>query len=191
MDSFNRTMMIILSIAIVAAGVIVLLVIFGADSVLSMFPQGWMHDYVSRLTDLSGTPRTLAIGYTIVAVAAGLLLLLFELATMRRPERTLRVASDERGSMAIDERSVKQLVDAVSREVHGVRDTRSDIKERSGALRITVWPIVALGINVPNATNEIQGRVKEAVETLIGVPVSDVVVKAKYQQTRERGLAPQ
>lgn len=191
MDSFNRIVMVLLAIAVIAAGVIVLLVVFGADAVTNMFPQGWMSDYVSRLTTLTGTPRNLTIGYTILAIVGGLLLLLFETATLRRPEPTLRVVSDEHGSVAIDSRSVRELVDTVAREVHGVRDTHSSIRERDGALRITVRPTMALGINVPEATNQVQGRVREAVESLVGVPVSEVLVKAKYQTTRERRLAPQ
>ncbi len=181
-DVYNRLLVIILKLALLGAAILTLVFLLGVKP--TFLPGAWLQDYASRLNDLSGGQRGIAIAASIAAILVAFFGLILEMPRRRR-DRALIVESADRGSVAVSPRSVRMLVDTVAREVEGVRDVESDVRDYSGGVSITVRPTMVMGTRVPQAAREIQARAKEAVERIAGLPVSEVRVVTNYQQARD------
>jgi uncharacterized alkaline shock family protein YloU len=180
-DVYNRLLVIILKLALLGAAILTLVFLLGVKP--TFLPGAWLQDYASRLNDLSAGQRGIAIAASIAAILVAFFGLILELP--RRRERALTVEAADRGSVAVSPKSIRMLVDTVTREVEGVRDVESDVRDYSGGVSITVRPTMVMGTPVPQAAREIQARAKEAVERMAGLPVSEVRVVTHYHPSRD------
>lgn len=189
MNVINRMLAMLAEALLAFAAVIALLALFGVNDG-RVLPGGWFGGYLSALDGLSGLPFVLAVVFSILTILVFLALLILE---FPRPQRrnVLLVRSDDSGYLTVEPESVQHLVETIGQEIQGVRQIHCALGDRSGGLVITCWPTVSLGADIPSIASELQNKVKGTVEKVVGVPVRDVSVKARYEAARERRLVPQ
>jgi hypothetical protein len=191
MNAVNRITAAILEILLIFSAIIVLVVASGVagDRVL---PYGWFGQYLIVLNDLGSGALAATVLLCILTILVCLGLLFLQLSRVPRA-RPFLVRSDEDGDVMIEPSSVRLISETVGAEIHGVRQIRCIVRQRrgSGGLLIVCHPMVALGSNVPKLSRDMQNKVKETVESIVGLPVSEVSVAAKYEATRDRRLTPE
>jgi hypothetical protein len=180
MNSFNRIVMLIIALLLIAIPVLILLVAFG---VLSVEVINAYINYRSALralgnlsiSDFTGSVRiVLAIVALLVALIA-LLLLLRELTFGRRVARSV-VMDDTPGSeTVITASAVRALAEGAAREV-GAESPSASLTSKDGSY------LISCNIQVPPSGNytELATRTRENIRRVLGddqgVPVEDVQV---------------
>jgi hypothetical protein len=179
MNVFNRTVMLIIALLLIAVPVIVLLVAFGVLSgeVVNAY-TGYRSglDALGNLSisDFTGSVRTvLAIVGLLVALIA-LLLLLRELTFGRRVARSTLMDDTPGRETVITASAVKALTEAAAREVGAESPSTSLTSEDSSYL-------VSCNIQTPPSGNytELATRTRENIWRVLGdhgVPVKDVQI---------------
>jgi len=168
--------------------VITLLVAFKAVSP-DILPIPWFETPLNNAAASSGVLWALNIVVAAI-VGLGMVFLLFlelfpELIPMRKREALL-LSSSKEGTVTIDEKSVRLLAERAGIANRNVRALWCRLKENQGSLVITCYASVFLESNVPEVSAELRERIKETVEQLTGLSVTQVDVRAKYE-AGERG----
>lgn len=185
MHIFNRVVVVIVGLVILAAAVITLLVATGA-SAPDIVP--WFESQLQRVADATGGGAAAIIAVSVIIALGMVALVFFELRPLRRPVPLL-ISSTEQGIATIDKESVCVLAERTAATVTNVHDVKCSVGERAGGLRISCLASVALGSNIPEVSAELQSKIKEAVERLTGLPVAQVDVKTKYEPLEAKRLA--
>ena len=183
----NRVIAAITEMVLIFGAAVVLVATFGVPG-YRVLPYGWFGGYLSVLDGLSGFRTALVITFSVATIVVSLVLLVLQRPRVRR-QRPYLVTEDEAGLVTIEPASIRLLCENVGAEVRGVRELRCSIRRRPGGLVITCLPVVTLGADVPRIAEEMQGKVKESVESLVGLAVHQVRVAARYERARERTLA--
>jgi hypothetical protein len=179
MNAFNRIVMLIIALLLIAVPVLLLLVAFGviSEDVIDAY-TGYRSAVESlgdlSLSDITGTVRiVIAISGLLVALIA-LLLLLRELTFGRRVARSTLMDDTPGKETVITASAVKALADGAAREVGAESPSVSlTSKDRNY--------LISLGIRMPPSGNytELATRTRENVRRVLGeqgVPVEDVEV---------------
>lgn len=179
MNAFNRIVMLIIALLLIAVPVLLLLVAFGviSEDVIDAY-TGYRSAVESlgnlSLSDITGTVRiVIAISGPLVALIA-LLLLLRELTFGRRVARSTLMDDTPGKETVITASAVKALADGAAREV-GAESPSVSLTSRDRNY------LISLGIRMPPSGNytELATRTRENVRRVLGeqgVPVEDVEV---------------
>ena len=184
---FNRVVVVIAAVAILAGAVITVLVAAGL-STPDVLPHGWFESQLQRVADATGGSAAGIIAVSVVIALVMLIILLFELIPLRKPV-TLLISSSEKGVTTIDVESLCVLTEKTGVTIHSVHDVNSSIRESAGGLLISCRALVALGTNIPEVGAELRSNITEAVERLTGLPVAQVDIKIKYKPVEAKRLA--
>jgi len=187
MNTFNRVFTIVIALIILMGAVIVLLVTFRAVPP-NFLPYSWWSGQLEGLTQIKGGDLAIAIGVGIVVAVGMIVLLIFE-ALPRGGGRPLLIRSDEEGAVTIHPESICLLANNVGLMIHNVRHIDNNIASVGEGLVIKNKSVIALGANVPQVGAELQSRIKEAIEESTSLPVSRVIVNARYEPVKGQGLA--
>jgi hypothetical protein len=179
MNAFNRIVMLIIALLLIAVPVLLLLVAFGviSEDVIDAY-TGYRSAVESlgdlSLSDITGTVRiVIAISGLLVALIA-LLLLLRELTFGRRVARSTLMDDTPGKETVITASAVKALADGAAREVGAESPSVSlTSKDRNY--------LISAGIRVPPSGNytELASHTRENIRKVLGeqgVPVEDVEV---------------
>jgi hypothetical protein len=180
METFNRVATIIFALIILAGAIIVLLAVFDVV-ILDFFPG-------EGIANAQGGDLAIAIGVSIVLVLGMIAVLVFE-ALPRRGGLPLLIGSDEKGWVTIEPESVRLLANNVGLTIRSVRHIDHNVADVPGGLIIKSNAVVALGTNIPQIGADLQSRIKEAIEESTGLPVSEVIVNARYESVKAKSLA--
>ena len=179
MNAFNRIVMLIIALLLIAVPVLLLLVAFGvvSEDLIDAY-TGYRSAIESlgnlSLSDITGTVRiVIAIVGLLVALIA-LLLLLRELTFGRRVARSTVMDTTPGKETVITAGAVRALAEGAAREV-GAESPSVSLTSRDGRY------LVSVGTRVPPSGNytELATRTRENVRRLLGeqsVPVEDVEV---------------
>lgn len=193
MNGFNRTVMLLLSLLLIAVPVFLLLVGYGvipADLVnaytgyrswVPAIGEVFAQDLDARLRAIVGTAGLL------LAILS-LILLLRELTFGRPVAKKAIVDQTPRRETAVSPKAIKSLAGGAVREA-GAVPTDCSLSSKKGAY------IVSCGILVPDSENfaELAGRVKESVRRILesqNIPLREVEVIIEGT-TSEREIAPE
>ena len=83
--------------------------------------------------------------------------------------------------MTITRSGVRQIVDRAAGQVAGVTEVRSRLEESAGGLSVHCRVAVDPAASISTLTQELQERVKAAVEHAIGLTVSEVGVDTQVE----------
>ena len=184
---FNRVVVVII-IMLILAGAVITLLVATEVSTPEVLPYGLFESQLQRVADATGGSAAAIIAVSAI-IALGMIALLFvEVIPVRKPALLL-ISSTEQGIATIDKDSVRVLAEKTVATLHYVRDIRCSIGQRTGGLLISCRASVALGTNIPEASAELQNKIKEAVEQFTGLRVLEVDVKAKYEKAEAKRLA--
>ena len=184
MTAFNRIVVMVVALVLLAGSIITLLV---ATEATSPDSYGWFDFILQKAADTSGGELAAVIAVAVVIALIAMAVLLIEIALPRQPAPLLISSSDE-GITTINQDSVCILAEKTAAAVQNVRDVSCSISEKAGGLVISCQARVSLASNVPELCAELQSKIKEAVEMLTGLPVAQVDVKTKYESADARRL---
>jgi uncharacterized alkaline shock family protein YloU len=178
MNIFNRIVVVVLFFAFIAAAVISIMILVGYKLTI---PGSIFSQQVTFLQSLSGLTRVAAIAVAVAFILFIAYLIWLEF-TVGRPEKTLLVSSNDQGVILVNKDTVEKFAEKVSRqESTSVKDVRCHVKQKREGILIDCLPTLRLGTNMNSVSPRIQTRVKEAVQNLLGLPVLDVRVRARYE----------
>ncbi|MDY7018569.1 MAG: alkaline shock response membrane anchor protein AmaP [Chloroflexota bacterium] len=185
MAIFNRVVVVIVGLTILAGAIVVLLVATGVGTA-DVLLYGWFEPQLNHV--LGSIEISIAIS---IAVILGMIaMLVFEFRPLQKPPPLL-ISSTEEGIVIIDADSICMLAESTAAVIHSVRDVRCRVRESTGGLVISCRALVILGSNVVEIGAEIQRKIKEAIERLIELPVVQVNVKVRYESIEARRLLVQ
>lgn len=187
MSVFNRAVVVIIAAVILAGAVITLLVAAGV-STPDVLPYGWFESQLQRVADATGG-SVAGITAVSVAIALGMIaLLFFEFIPLRRPVLLL-ISSTEKGVITIDVESVCVLAQKTAATVRSVRGVNCNVRESAEGLVISCRASVALGSNIVEVGADVRSNIKEAIEQLTGLPVAQVDIEIKHEAVQAKRLA--
>jgi hypothetical protein len=181
MDIVNRIVMLILSIAALAFGVIGLLLLGGVLTPEQVSPGGVLFDQWSFFARLSAADATIAAIVCTVIGLLGLLFLILELLPGRRePERYL-VKSDGLGQVTVTRKSLNDLVKHEAVEVNGVREVQPDVQDTPRGLRVVTRASLYPEADAATTGQALQERIQQAIQRHVGLQVAEVQVATQLE----------
>jgi uncharacterized alkaline shock family protein YloU len=187
MSIFNRVLVIIVALVILAGAVITLLVAAGV-SPPDVLPYGWFEPQLQGIADATGGTAAAIIALTVVIALGMIALLFFEFAPSGKPA-SLLISSAENGVVTIDVESVCMLAEHTATSTRGVRRVKCRVRESAGGLLISCRASLALGTNIVEMGADLRSKIKEVVEQLTGLPVAQVDIRTKYESREAKPLA--
>ena len=184
MTAFNRIVVVLVVLVLLAGSIITLLV---ATEATSPDSYGWFDFILQKAADTSGGDLAAVIAVAVVIALISIIVLLIELALPRQPAPLL-ISSSEEGITTINQESVCILAEKTAADVQNVRDVHCSVGEKVGGLVISCQARVSMASNVPEVCAELQGKVKDTVEKLTGLPVAQINVQTKYESAGAKRL---
>ena len=184
MDALNRGLAVLLMLAIIAAGVVTVLI--AAEAVApDDLPEGALQPQAQDLVEASGGVTAIVITISVVAALLMLILLRYELLPSRR-ERRLVISSGEAGEATITQDSVAALAEHLDPGIREVKDIRCRVIVENTGVAIKSKAIVTMGANLPELCPEIQADITRRVEEYTGLRVVDVHPDTRYDRARPK-----
>ena len=190
MNVFNRIVILILSVASLAFGIIGLLLLGGLIAPAAVSPNGVLLRQWSVFTQLTAADATAAALVCAVLALVGLILLILELLPGRREPAQFLVRQDGLGKVTVTRSSVQDLVQFEAAAVQGVMETRQAVDEGRKGLRVRVRASIAPEAEAPQVGKTLQERVQTAIQRHIGLPVDEVQVATQIEPFEHRGRQP-
>jgi hypothetical protein len=119
------------------------------------------------------------VGVCLGLIVVALVLLFLELRPEPRPAARITLKEDGNGRVTAPLESVRKLVDWEAGHLAGVTPARSQVTQGADGVQILCRVSVAPASNVPDLTQELQERIKSAVQHDVGVAVTEVSVDAQ------------
>ncbi len=179
MSVFNRLLIILLALILLVTAGAVLLTTLRVTQPAQFAPTPWFADRLAPFTQLDPTLWSWAVGVSIVLFLLALLLLFIELRPGPRAAPRIILREDGLGRVTMARDGVRELADREAGRVAGVMRVRSQVQEEPTGLRILCRISVDPSSNVPEMTQELQERLKTAVEHHLGLAVTQVSVDAQ------------
>jgi hypothetical protein len=177
---FNRLLIVLLAVLVLVAATAVLLTTVGVIQPGQFASAGsWFVDRLVPFTQVDPPTRSLTVGVSLALVVLALLLLFLELRPGPREARRITLKDDETGRVTVALDGLRQLADREAGRVEGVRRADSQVAEQPPGLRIACRVAVDPESSVPDLTQKLQVRLKEAVEHHVGLVVTQVSVDAQ------------
>jgi uncharacterized alkaline shock family protein YloU len=187
MNIVNRVLMIIAALVIFIFGLTSFLLLTGIvvpanqtlRNVLTLFKT------LQALALLRGTPNNAAIIIALLLALIGLALLVLELwGPIQRllgvgQAKCYVVRQDSLGQVTVDRTMVRDWVQHEAESVPGVVHAEPEVKYGKDGLHVSTRAAIAWDADAPGVGEVLQQRIKDAVQTHLGLPVAEVRVSAQ------------
>lgn len=187
MSTFNRIFMTLLGLIIFAFGVIPFLLLTGLvtpgpgylRTVLALY-NAWR-----AVALLRGATTNIAVLVALILMVIGLVLIVLELLPLRRAfsQRTdakqYVVRDDALGQVTLGRSMVRDFVRHIAESVPGVVQAEPDVRDAADGLHLSARASLAWDADAPAVGQMLQERIKESVQTQLGLPVASVQVIAQ------------
>ena len=181
MNAFNRVVLIILAVVAIVFSTTVFLLTGGVVRPSQISPGGLLSGLWSLFADLDSAEATIAVAVCVLVVILAVILLLLELNVFQREPTELVVRQDRLGTVTIAQSSVRKLVGHEAAAVSGVMETRQAVDERLGGLRVHMRVLLFPEADAPVVGHTLQKRVQQAIQTHVGLTVSEVQVATQLE----------
>jgi uncharacterized alkaline shock family protein YloU len=187
MNVLNRTVVILLALAIGGAAVVTILVVAGTLG-LNNLPAGWFESQITWLADASGGMKALVVTASILVTLSMLALVFAELRIRGREVRFL-ISTQEEGTATVTRDSVRSLVQHVGKGIRNINDIECRVGEEENSLVIACTAWVTMGANLSELSSQLRSDVKRLAEELTGLPVKRVDVNFRYERAKSQRLS--
>ena len=186
MNVINRLIVSLGAVALISAGIYILLLISGTLDPGDINGEFFVPQ-IERIAADVGADLWADVGIAIGFIAAGIAVLILQLASPGRGRggRTVLLSDDERGYVRISVQSIRELTERTSYGVRSVVDASCSVKVTPGGLRMGCDLTLRMATELPEATANVQVAIREVVERLTGLKVIDVSVTARYGRHRD------
>jgi hypothetical protein len=185
MNVFNRIVMVLLILALMALGVLLITMPLRA---------------IDTLADVIASTRGLSVFtdnalYTYFVIGVGLLvvfLFILLILELRQPrQKTVRIRTEGDGRARIGVESVTQSLAYRIDELPGVRNARPRINSRGNDVDVAIDLDTSPSVNVPSVTGEVVKLAHEIIETQLGVKIhGPVQVNVSHEPFPRGTMAP-
>jgi hypothetical protein len=180
---FNRLLIILLALVVLAAASIVLLTAFGLIQPSAVAPAGaWFVDRLVPIAQLDPTLLPWSVGVSLALVVLALLLLFVELRPGSRTPRHLTLKDDDIGQVTMTLDGVRGLMEHEASRVPGVERSRGQVEEMPTGLQISCRVAIDPGSSVLEVTEALRQRLKTSVEHHVGLAVTRISIDAEVTQ---------
>ena len=173
MNIFNRIVVIVGSIFIIIGSVILFLITVGLGNPQEWLPAPW-HEIFIPFTQLNPSRGWSVIGICLGGVIMGVLLLWLELRLHPNKLPELIVEKDALGDITASVTSIQDLVNREAENIEGVRESLTHVKNSSGGILLKCRLSVDPQTNASQIGQQVQERIKAAVEHFLGKPVRGI-----------------
>lgn len=186
MNIFNRIVMSLAAFVLFAFGGIIFLLLTGLVVPSNTYLRAILALYNAwrAVVLLRGATTNIALLIAIVLALIGLALLILELLPVgrllsgRRESKQYVVREDQLGQVTLGRSMVRDVVRHVGEATPGVTHVEPEVKDGEGGLHITTHATLAWDADAPAIGQQLQERIKESVQTQLGLPVAEVRVTA-------------
>ena len=200
MDLWNRLIVSLVALFLLAGAIVTLLV--ATNAVAPDFLPGGAEDQAWFYSELRGVDRFGGTGQAVtivVVVVVGLVMLalpFLELISLRSKPALLAISSASHGALNIEESSVRLLAERVGISNRNITSLRCRLRRGRrppvggpASITISCYPRMVLGSNVPDMRDDLQTRIKDAVQQLTGLNVLQVnVMRVRYDRDNDSRL---
>lgn len=186
MTVFNRIVMFLLSFILFAFGTITFLLLTGLVVPNNSYLRAILVLYNAWRTValLRGANTNIAVLIALLLAVVGLVLVVLELLPVgrlfRRREPTQYVVrKDSLGQVTLERSMVRNLTQHVAETVPGVVRAEPEVKDGKDGLHLATRVSLAWDADAPAVGQLVQERIKESVQSQLGLPVSEVRVTAQ------------
>lgn len=187
MNIFNRIVMLVLALIVFAFGATTFLLLTGIvvpentylRSILALY-SAWR-----AVALLRGASTNIAVLVALLLAIVGLVVIILEVLPLgrlfrRREPKQYVVRQDSLGQVTLGRSMVRDLVQHVAEDVPGVvHADEPEVKDGADGLRISTRASLAWDADAPAVGQQLQERVKDSVQTQLGLPVAEVHVTAQ------------
>ena len=166
MQTMRRIVLAILGLMMTGTGIFLLLATF--------LPLG---GYGAGILTLYGSTVLLYAGGALTAAGIIPLLLGFSAPRQKRPEAPLQ--KGEFGDVGVTLHALENMVLRVVQQVRGIRESSRNVSYTEKGLVVRLQVKVLPDQKLPELTGELQGKVKQYLEEITGLVVSEVNVKVE------------
>ena len=200
MAHWNRLATTLIAVFLVIAAIVTVLAATGATDP-DFLPGGegdeaWFYDQLKGVAAFGGRDEAITIAASIAVAIAMLSLFFVEVSAFRRQDLLLPISSTSEGTANIEESSVKYLAERTGILNPYVNSLRCQLAIRKrqatggpASIAIECYPRVVLGSDVQEIRDDLQTRIREKVQHLTGLTVSQVhVMRVKFDRGDETRL---
>lgn len=170
MPLFNRIMMIVGSICLIMGSSSVFLITIGVINPQEWVPTPW-HEVFTLFTHLDPSRGWSVVGICFGGLIVGLFLLTLELRSHSNKVPALVVEKDDLGKITASMSSIQDLVNREAENIEGVRESLTHIQNSSRGIHLQCRLSVTPHANASQLGQQVQERIKTAVEHFLGKPV--------------------
>jgi hypothetical protein len=185
MNLFNRALILLLSLLVLAGATVVLLAMLGVAQPEHLAPTPWVRDRLQVLVELDRAGRARTIIASIVALLSAMVLAFLELRPARRDAR-LTLKEDALGRVTVAHGVVRELVRREAGRMTGVMEVQPRLRVDRRGLRILCRVSVDPTARLPELTQQLQERVKASLEYHLGRPVAEMSVDTELAPRADR-----
>ena len=185
-SAFNRIVVTVAALVLLAGAVITIGVATQAwppDLLI-----GWFQPQLEIAADATGGTRLAIIALSVVVIVGMAALLIAEIVPLRTT-RIHTLSTSDKGTATIENDSLCLLAERTAEAIHGVNDVQCFIREDEPGLHVLCRAQVVLGTNLLEVNPEMKAKVREALQQLTGLAVSQVDVRFKYHSDRRGRVA--
>ncbi len=183
MTIFNRVVMFLLSFILFAFGTVTFLLLTGIVVPDNAYLRYILAAYSAwrAIALLRGASTNIALLVALILALIGLVVLILEVLPVgrlfqRRERKQYVVRQDSLGQVTLGPTMVRDLVQHVAESVPGVAQAEPEVKDGADGLHISTRASLAWDADAPAVGQQLQDRIKEAVQTQLGLPVAEVRV---------------
>lgn len=187
MNIVNRVVMIVASVLVFAFGAITFLLLTGIVVPRNSYLRDILAAYraLQAIALLRGTADNTAIIIALLLALVGLAVLVLELwgpvgqVFRKREAKHYVVRHDPLGEVTVGRSAVRDWVQHDAESVPGVMHAEPEVKAGKDGLRVATRVSLAWDADAPSVGQVLQERIKESVQTHLGLPVAEVRVTAQ------------
>ena len=187
MNLLNGLLVTIGALASIAVGVLILLMVTETVPVETL-PNAALRQQFAGMAEHSGAALWRDVGIAIGFMAVGLIVLALEARMLTRGGAAgmVMVSSGPDGVVRMSIDSIAQLAQRTARGNRDVRNVRCNVHVTPGGLTIRCVAGLRMGSDVPEVSSDVQQNIREVVERLTGLPVTDVPIRVRYEGDRDQ-----
>lgn len=187
MNVVNRIIMIVVSLVLLAFGATTFLLLTGTVVPANETLRNILTLYraLQAVALLRGQSANTAIIIALVVALVGLVLLILELwGPVRslfgeRQDKRYVVRQDALGRVTVDRAMVRDWVQHEAEAVPGVVRAEPEVRDEKDGLHVSTRASLAWDAEAPGVGQVLQERIKESVQTHLGLPVAEVRISAQ------------
>ena len=187
MNLLNGFLVTIGALASIVVGVLILLLVTETVTAESL-PSAALREQFAGVAEHTGAVLWRDVGIAIGFIAVGLIVLALEARMLTRGGAggMVLVSSGPEGVVRISIDSIAQLAQRTARGNRDVRNIRCNVRAAPGGLTIRCVAGLRMGADVPEVSSDVQLNIREVVERLTGLPVTDVPIRVRYEGDRDQ-----